>query len=267
MNDKNKQVILLFAIVVLVASVAMDVGTDVVLGLAGSKMTAIQKDMENEKLLAKKNEEEKKAAEEVEKEKALSKNPNQNNTTNNANSQNNKANNANSNNTINKNNVNNNKKESLENIIGNNSGNSNKADKTKNHCFNKNGKLYYKGVCVPIPRGFKYLMKQDGFMAYTDANYQKIFMVYVEEHYMDNPKDGLENFTYGIGNASVVKDGPKNMKFGKNFYQRYMLEAEGINTYAFITASKNRIAFIHVVSADGSVGWAKASLTNLTYYN
>lgn len=262
MNDKNKQVILLFVITVLIASVAIEVGTGVVAGLASKEMIAIQKDMENEKLLAKKKEEEK-ASKEVEKDKALGMNPSQNNTTNNANSQNNKVNNANKNNVINKNNIND-KSEKLEDVIGNKY---NKVDKTKNHCFNKNGKLYYKGVCIPIPRGFKYLMKQDGFMAYTDSNYQKIFMVYVEEHYMDNAKDGLENFTYGIGGASVVKDGPKNMKFGKNFYQRYMLEAQGINTYAFITASNNKIAFIHVVSADGSVGWAKASLTNLTYYN
>lgn len=257
MNDNNKQVILFFAITVLAVSVVIEFGSSYIASLTNDKMYNIKKNIENEKELARK-EEEKKVAEKIEKEKALSNSKNNNNAAQNETNTDNKVNNNTNNNDSGINN-----EESLRDIIDGSS----KNDKTKDDCFTKNGKLYFKGVCVPIPKGFKYLMKEKGFMAYTDASYRNIFMVYVDEHSMDNAKDGIEAFTYGIGTVDEVKSGPKNMKFGKNLYQRYVLETEGIKTYAFITASNNKVAYIHVIAMNGSISWAKNSLAYLTYYN
>lgn len=145
------------------------------------------------------------------------------------------------------------------------------------HCYNKNGKLYYKGVCVPIPKGFTYLMNQDGFMAYADSSYTNILMIYVKEHNMDNASDGIEAFTYGFGVSSLIESGPKNIVFGKNKYQLYKIKTDsvsgystsatqGIKAYAYVTANNSVATYVQVLTMSNNIKWAKAPLTYLSYY-
>ena len=251
MNTENKQIAILFAIVVIGISAVIKGGTEAIKDGMNKKVTVIQADMEKEKekTLAKKD---KQVNETVEKKESQGEDDKSKQGDLSINDSNNKD--------------STNDKDKLKEALEGDTNTTQEVDKTAKDCYNKNGNLYYNGVCVPIPAGFKYLMKQDGFVAYVDSSYTNMFMVYIKKHNMDVASDGIEEFTYGFGASSLVKDGPKKMAFGKNLYQRYELETDGVTTYAFITASSTKVAYIQLVTASGSVSWAKKSLTNLTYY-